>query len=120
QDQSDPEPPSAQPDVEPCRNQHREQELELEEDDAELRKKRGDRPNRRQQPPQRRTPIPAAARPDRLVAPPLIGILLHAAIVPARTLARCGAAASSEVSSVPVSCPRVAAREGRTRTADCP
>ncbi len=64
-DEPDSEPPAADPDVHRGRNEHREEELELEQDDAELGEKRADRGDRRPKPPEEPTPVEALRRPSR-------------------------------------------------------
>src|SRR5947208_2817972 len=75
-DEPDSEPPAADPDVHRGRNEHREEELELEQDDAELGEKRADRGDRRPKPPEEPTPV-EALRLDRLVLAPLLWVLLN-------------------------------------------
>src|SRR5205807_8830526 len=69
-------PPAAEPDVHRGRDEHREEELELEQDGAELRQERADGRDRRPQLPEEAAPI-RAARLDRLVLTPLLWVLLH-------------------------------------------
>src|SRR5215204_6689226 len=64
-DEPDPEPPAADPDVDRGGDEHREQELELEQDDAELGEERAERDDRGPEFP--REALPARLGVDRLV-----------------------------------------------------
>jgi hypothetical protein len=74
--QPDPEPPAAEPDIERGGDEDREEELELEQHDAELGQERADRGERRPQAAKDCAPVPAM-RLNRLVAAPPLGVLRH-------------------------------------------
>src|SRR6266545_1796059 len=76
-DKTDSEPPPAEPDVKGGRHEHREEELGLEQDGAELDEKCRDRRDRRPKLPEQPAPVDAAAGLDRLVVAPLLWVLLH-------------------------------------------
>src|SRR5262249_18685577 len=75
-DEAEREPPRPEQQVRPERDDHREEELELQEDGAELREEGADRGDWGPEPPCEAAPIDAF-RLYRLVLAPLLGVLLH-------------------------------------------